>query len=381
MRLRYCSVCLTTNLRPNASFNEDGVCIACSNHVTKKSYQFSIEKLQAWIKELKKRSGRKKHNHVYDCVIGVSGGKDSTRQALWVKHRLKMNPLLICCGYPPLQMTTIGGNNLSNIISMGFDLELICPAPRTSANLSRLSFEKFGNVCKATEMALFSSVPRIAIEKKIPFIFWGENPATQVGDSGALGENEFDGSKLSNINTLTEGGTNWIHEAASNSKQYLYKYPQAESLKKAGVNTIYLGPVWDDWSEYNNATFASLNGLTLRPNDADETGDITGACMLDEEFTNINMMIKYFKFGFGRATDLVNGLIRDKALSRSEAIPFVEKYDGVCSDEIISKYCSYINIPVSRFWQIVGAFTNQNLFTIPKQGRPKRNFRIGYDHD
>ena len=39
-------------------------------------------------------------------------------------------------------------------------------------------------------------------------------------------------------------------------------------------------------------------------------GDISGASMIDEEFTNINMMIKYYKFGFGRATDTINERIR-----------------------------------------------------------------------
>ena len=46
--------------------------------------------------------------------------------------------------------------------------------------------------------------------------------------------------------------------------------------------------------------------LTLRPGEEEKTGDISNASMLDEEFTNINMMIKYYKFGFGRTTDIVN---------------------------------------------------------------------------
>ena len=45
-----------------------------------------------------------------------------------------------------------------------------------------------------------------------------------------------------------------------------------------------------------NSTFASLTGLTLRPNEENITGDISNASMIDEEFTNINMMIKYFKY-------------------------------------------------------------------------------------
>ena len=58
--------------------------------------------------------------------------------------------------------------------------------------------------------------------------------------------------------------------------------------------------MWDDWSNFDNATYASLHGLTLRPNEEIDTGDLSNASMLDEEFTNINMMLKYYKYGFGR---------------------------------------------------------------------------------
>jgi len=159
--VKYCKKCLTTDLRPNASFNSDGVCTACEygNVMSGKSYAANLDTLRSLIQ--KNKSKRKKHPK-YDCIVGVSGGKDSTRQAHWVRDRLGLNPLLVCCGYPPLQMTETGANNISNIISMGFDLEIITPAPQSSAQLSLLSFKKYGNVCKSTEMALHSAVPKIA---------------------------------------------------------------------------------------------------------------------------------------------------------------------------------------------------------------------------
>ncbi len=79
---------------------------------------------------------------------------------------------------------------------MGFDVEVVTPAPQSSAQLSLASFKRFGNICKSTEMALYSVVPRVAISKKIPLILWGENDALQVGDSGAAGKNYFDANNL-----------------------------------------------------------------------------------------------------------------------------------------------------------------------------------------
>ena len=67
-------------------------------------------------------------------------------------------------------MEKIGAKNIENLILKGFDIHIETPAPETSKNLSLMSFTKFGNVCKSTEMALFSSVPRIALEKNMALV-------------------------------------------------------------------------------------------------------------------------------------------------------------------------------------------------------------------
>ena len=376
--MQYCKKCLTTNLRPNSSIDNNGICIACnySSITSKKSFLSNLDTLISMIQRNKVR--RKKHP-IYDCIVGVSGGKDSTRQAHWVRDRLGLNPLLVCCGYPPLQMTDIGADNMSNLISMGFDIEVFTPAPQSSAKLSLSSFIKFGNVCKSAEMALFSSVPRIAISKKIPLIFWGENPALQVGDSKVEGVNYFDGNNLRNLNTLMDGGVEWIFDNISIYKAQAYVYPSEESYDKAKVNIMYLGPAWDDWSNDDNSIYAALTGLAVRPNDIEITGDISGASMLDDEFTNINMMIKYYKFGFGRATDICNERIRAGILTREQAIDLVDHYDGICDDSIILRYCNYVGIGIIEFWDVVNIYTNRNLFHIEKGKRPKKKFIVGID--
>ena len=97
--------------------------------------------------------------------------------------------------------------------------------------------------------------------------------------------------------------------------------------------------------------------------------------MLDEEFTNINMMIKYYKFGFGRATDILNEQIRGNIITRKKAIKIAEKYDGRCSDQIIQNFCKYIGITDKFFfWKIVKKFTNKKLFYVNKK-RPLRKFK------
>lgn len=377
--MKYCKLCLTTDLRPNSDIGEDSVCIACRYSISMSNSKHTLE-LKKLINLIGNENKAIKKHAKYDCIVGVSGGKDSTRQAHWVRDRLGMTPLLICCGYPPIQMTDVGAENLSNLVKLGFDLEIFTPSPKAAARLSLASFEIFGNVCKSTEMALFATVPRIAIMKKINIIFWGENPSIQEGDSATLGKNNFDANNLRKSNTLSSGGYQWIEKEVGSIKTKPYLYPSEIEFDKANLNMYYLGPAWDDWSMDTNSAYAALNGLTLRPNEAHITGDVSGASMLDEEFTNINMMIKYFKFGFGRATDICNERIRAKTTTRKDAIQTVEKFDGVCSEEIIKKYCLYVGIGLEYFWETVDKFVNKEIFYKERIGVYKKKFDIGTDY-
>ena len=90
---------------------------------------------------------------------------------MWVKNKLKLNPLLVCCSYPPKQMTKIGAKNIENLLRKNFEILTLTPSPKSSASFILESFTKFGNVCKSTELALFSTVPRIASDLGINLIF------------------------------------------------------------------------------------------------------------------------------------------------------------------------------------------------------------------
>lgn len=378
--MKYCKQCLTTDLRPNASF-EGGVCIACNYSDSRHEDNASLN-LMILQDKIHKSRQKQRNKNAYDCIVGVSGGKDSTRQAHWVRDRLGLRPLLVCCAYPPKQMSEIGANNLTNLIEMGFDIIAATPAPQTAAQLALESFKQFGNVCKSTEMSLFSTVPRLAIELGVNTIFWGENPALQVGDAAVEGFDEFDGNNLRRLNTLTAGGTDWLKEAVK--APYLaehYLYPDEIEFEKKKINIFYLGPAWDDWSNDDNSIYASLQGLTLRPGEELETGDLSNASMLDEEFTNINMMLKYYKFGFGRATDTVNEKIRSGRMTREEAILIVDKYDGLCSDRIIRSFSAYVGITETEFWDIANPWVNDDIFTVRKGDRPIRKFTVGVDYE
>jgi hypothetical protein len=311
--------------------------------------------------------------------MGVSGGKDSTRQALWVRDKLGLKPLLACLTYPPEQVTERGVYNLSNLVELGFDVVVSAPAPPTWRVMMREGFLRYTNWCKSTELALFSSVPQLAIRYGIPLIFWGENPGLQLGDLKTLGRTGYDGNNLRYMNTLSGAALDWMIETGVDIRRLLpYRYPTLEDFEAHQLQVVYLGWFLGDWSLTNNGLHAATSGLRIRTDFVENTGDLRGVTSLDEDWVTLNQMIKYYKFGFGRVTDYVNEEIRLGNLTRDEGIRLVERYDHSCSAEYIRDFSDYIGISVEQFWTQVRAAVNPRLFVIGPDGAISRRFRVGY---
>lgn len=372
--MNYCKYCLQPDTRPNTIFNSDGICPACIyfDAIKKVDWEERIEILKDILAKHSKSSSQ-----YHDCIIGVSGGKDSTRQALWVRDFLGLNPLLVCLSYPPEQVTDRGVDNLSNLVNLGFDVLVSAPAPVTWRNLKRDGFKEFTNSFRSTELALFSCVPQIALRYGINLILWGENPGLQLGDLKTLGKFGYDGNNLRKMNTLSSG-KEWMQLRGYNESELIaYSYPTESEFLAADLKIIYLGWFLGDWSLVNNAMYSCGNGLKIRTDNVNLTGDLFGVTALDEDFTPINQMIKYYKYGFGRTTDYVNEEIRLGRMTRERGIQLVTKYDHKCSTVYISNYCNYLNISVDYFWEKVKQACNSQLFTINCQGLPIPRFTVG----
>ncbi|MBF0282569.1 MAG: N-acetyl sugar amidotransferase [Zetaproteobacteria bacterium] len=370
----YCQICLQPNTRPNTVFLENGICPACNyigllQHV---DWQERYEILCDLLSQFPRKKGQ-----YHDCIIGVSGGKDSTRQALFIRDKLGLNPLLVSLSYPPEQVTQRGVDNLSNLIELGFDVVVSAPAPQTWRRLKQEGFRKFTNSFRSTEMALFASVPQIAIRYGIQLILWGENPGLQLGDMKTLGRTGYDGNNLRYMNTLSSG-LDWMLEHNLTKPELIpYLYPEPHDFDKYHLQIVYLGWFLGDWSEVNNAMYASVQGLTIREDRVEKTADLYGVTALDEDFTPINQLIKYYKFGFGRVTDYVNEDIRFGRMTRARGIEVVTQYDDAYDDEYVAAYCEYLEITKDQFWQQVRQSVNRELFDIHADGTIWRKFQVG----
>lgn len=366
--MKYCKECVQPDTRPGIQFDKNGVCLAC--FFAKQTQAIDWGERARELKEIAEYG--KKHNvSGYDCIIGVSGGKDSTRQSIFVRDELGLKPLLVSCQYPPEQLAERGARNISNLISLGFDCITTAPNPKVWKKLMLQGFLKYGNWCKSTEMALYASAPKVAIAYHIPLIFLGENPAIAMGDTG-VGSLTGDANKMKYYHTLQGGDprkNNLVTEEMEDQDLILYKYPEDEELEWAKLRIVYLGYYIKDFTRFKNAEFAVKRGLMVRDDPPEDIGDIYGFGALDEDYVVVNQMLKYLKFGFGQVTDQVAEAVRLKMMTRTEAIKFVKKYDGKCADRFVKRFCKYLGVSEKKFWEVAESYRNKDIWEKDKNNQ------------
>lgn len=359
-RISVCKRCLNPDTRPNALFNEDGICSVCLFEERKAREVVDWDKRDRELQEIIEW-GRENSKSSYDCIVTVSGGKDSTRQALYARDELGLKPLLVSCVYPPEQLHERGARNLANLISLGFDTVSLSLNPQIWKELMKQGFFRHGNWCKSTEMALYAIPIHVSIAYKIPLVFLGENPALTIGEQH--GNLNGDASKMKYSNTLGGGDPDGLlTEDITKRDVHFYRYPSDDDMEHSKLRLVYLGYYIRDWSGFNNARFSISHGLETRKEPPEKIGDLWGVSALDEEFRIVNQMIKYMKFGFGHVTDQVCEAINQDLMDREEGIELVRKYDGKCDHSYIEKYCDYLGISEEKFWEVAESFRGKDIW-------------------
>jgi N-acetyl sugar amidotransferase len=356
--MKYCKKCVQPDTRPKIEVDENGVCYACKfaeerEHVDWQKREEELREIAEWAK----KNSQGKHN----CIIGVSGGKDSTFQALYARDKLGLNCLLVNLAPDPI--TEWGAHNIENLIQQGFDTMLFRPNPKVWKKTIKHAFYKYGNPVKPTEYPLWSASYITAIKFGIPLIIQGENPGTVLGVTEGLG---IDGNALNiNMGNTLNGGdaSEWEVDGIKTEDLIWYQYPKKEDFEKADIKAIYLQHYACEWSFSGNTEFAAEKGITKRgDHDPVECGRVNPYCSIDSDAQIVNQMLKYYKLGFGFTTDEACYYIREGKMTREEGIELVKKYDGKCGEKYLKDFCDYIDISVEEFWRVTDSYVNKDLF-------------------
>ena len=380
MKMRYCKRCLQPDTRPGIIFDDEQICFACRYEESKATIDWAAREaeLRGFAEEAKEEA--KKRGNIYDCVIGVSGGKDSTFQAVYAKEKLGLNPLLVNC--MPDEITEIGKKNIQNLNNLGFDIISIRLNPTVAKKLARKSFFERGNIIAASEYCLWASSYIMAVKFNIPLIIQGENAALTLGaakNQEATG-NAFSVTQLETIRGASVDSFVDLSNNITEKDLFFYKIPSVEEMQAKGIKAIFLQYYTREWSQVTNADFAIARGLTGRTDDLHDLGRYRRYTALDCDLQIPNQMIKYLKFGFGYATDEICYDIREGRFSREDGKWYVKEFDGLCGEKYIQKACDYLSITKEEFWEVVDKYVNRDLFE-KVDGKWTPKFTVGEDFE
>lgn len=176
--MKYCARCLyPENARPTIIFDEEGVCSGCRYHESR-SKQLDIdwterEAMLVRILDEAKRMARERGNS-HDCIIPVSGGKDSHYQVWLLKEKYGMNPLLVTFNHA--FNTPAGNRNLYNLVEKsGCDFVRYTAGLDSVRRISRYMLEKVGDLTWHYHAGIRTYPFQVAVERNIPLIVWGEH--------------------------------------------------------------------------------------------------------------------------------------------------------------------------------------------------------------
>jgi N-acetyl sugar amidotransferase len=357
--LRYCVRCVMPSTKPDLAFDATGVCSACRAYEARQAIDWDRRRTEL----LAVLDRYRQHGRNWDCVVPVSGGKDSTYQVIRMLQ-LDLNPL--CVTATTCDPSPIGRRNIENLKRLGVDHIEFSPNTMVRARLNRIGLTEVGDISWPEHVAIFTIPVRAAVQVGVPLIIWGENSQNEYGGPAAAAEHhvldrrwleEFGGLLGLRVSDLS--ATYGI-----DPKRLLpYQYPSDEELRRVGVTGLFLG-YYLPWDGLTNALIAQAHGFSTFGTAVE--GSMVDYENLDNHQTGVHDYFKFLKFGFSRATDIACLHVRRGRITREDALTVVRARDGRFPWTYLGKPLAEILEPlemsVDEFVAICDRFTNKKIF-------------------
>lgn len=300
-------------------FDELGICQACRS---------SEEKMHIdWIdrgKILKNLLDEAKAsaNGRYDCIVPVSGGKDSVFQLHVLKKIHGMNPLTVTHSHN--WYSEVGWYNLWNSLER-LDVDHVMYTPKRGLvnRLARRSLTKIGDACWHCHSGIYSFPLHMAVKFGIPLLIYGESPSEFSGRATYAKPIPFGwGFEVEQVSRKLPD--EMLGDDIRREEMMMYRSPSPEACEKAGVRRLFLGDYmfWD----YERQTEFVVKEYGWKEDDVE--GTYKRYKSVECRMTGVHDWMKFVKRGFGRGTDFASADVRAGLLTRAEGFELAKKHDA-----------------------------------------------------
>jgi len=354
--MQCCKTCLMPDTKPGLVLDKEGICQACRHYEMRKRIDWTKR-----FNELKKLADKyRRSDGYYDCLIAVSGGKDSHFQVYVMKELLGMNPLLVTVE-DPFTKTQAGLHNARNISeAFGCDIVSLKLNIAMVRKMVRIAFEEFGSPTWPIDRSIYAFPIKLGVNLGIPLIVYGENVSYEYG--GVLEPESYSAKEQINNDVAKQVDFSlWLENGIKQRELNMFTYPPAEKIEKANLEPIYLS-YFIPWDGYKNYQLAKKYGFRDLTHEWSREGYIEDYDQIDSIAYLTNVWMKYPKFGFARVTDVVGYWIRSGRITREEGIELIKEHDHKLDQNVLDDFLMFTGYSDHEFWNIVEKFWNKEIF-------------------
>ncbi|OJI07360.1 LPS biosynthesis protein [bacterium CG10_46_32] len=350
--MRYCTRCLYPENHPlNITFDEHGVCSGCHVHEEKDKLNWKqrSKKLGDILYSYTTKSGKS-----YDCIIPVSGARDSYFIVHTIKNVYKKNPLLVT--YNKQYNTALGIRNLAYLKTLfGCDMLTLTVNPDAVKKITRRTLQKMGSMYWHCLAGTTAYPVQTAVRFKIPLIIWGAHQGCdQVGMFSHMDEVEMTHKYRKDHDLMGYEAEDLIGGGVTKEDVRPFVYPSDKEIEKVGVRGIYLSNYirWDSKKQHEDMIAQYGYETAYQERTFDTYNDVD--CF---NYSSVHDYIKFLKHGYGKVTDHASREIRLKRLTREQGIDLVKKYQNLKpSKKSLSLFLKWVGMNKKDFYKSIDAF-------------------------
>lgn len=362
IKYQRCNRCIADSTIPGISFNTNGVCSLCDFHDRLcKLYPENEQSLKELHKKIEKIKEASKHKK-YDCIIGISGGRDSIYLLYIAVKEFGLRPLAVHFN-DGFDNPVAGENMLNATRKLGVELRTITSDFRECKDLKIVDLKASTPLLNnGTDIGIGAALYSVAYQENIKTILYGQSFRTE--GIRPIAWAYFDGDHL-----------RAVHKKFGNYP--LRKWQANNAGYNLGIKEIFFYAIL-----HRIKTFAPFYYYPYNRKKAEEILKAEldwvypGAHYFDDLYWSLITMVHRKKFNIDFRLIAYSALIRSGQMEREFALNAVqEKY--VMEDEKIINLCikrlgitredfdSYMELPPKNFWDYPNSYTILRIFKYP----------------
>lgn len=342
--ITYCIRCCTPETQEGVEFDEMGICTACRSSEEKMHIDWTVreKQLRSILAEAKAKAG-----NGYDCILPISGGKDSFFQAHVLVNVYGMKPLAVTFSHNWFSET--GFYNLQRCLEV-FDLDHMqfTPSRGLVNKLAKKSLGTIGDACWHCHSGVGAFPLQIAARFKIPLLVWGESIAENDGRASYQRPvHKFDRDYFTKVSARLTA-EEMVDDTLSAKDLFPFELPSYEEIEDTGVWGIHLGDYvfWDD--ERQTEFIKEEYGWRETEIEGAYKGYKSAECIM----AGIHDFTCYLKRGFGRSTWQASVDVRNGLLTRKEGFELIKRRDQE-RPQALDYYLDITGMSEEEFYQTI----------------------------